>query len=108
MRGSTRELVRPPILIAIGLTAAAVGAFSLSARGGDLAPPEDLVRLERRVGLRVAHVRDEGPVGSAERKLYLEAQQDDANGEQALKARNYDQARSYFQHANGLLDQLGK
>ncbi len=102
-------LTRIPIWIAIASAAAIVlMAFSVPARAGDPAPPDDLVRLERQVGLRVAHVRDEGPVGSEERKLYLEAQQDDANGEQALKARDYGHAMSYFKHANALLDQLGK
>ncbi len=110
MRASTSEPVRPPILIliAIALAVVAAMAFVTPAHGGDLAPPQDLTRLERLVGLRVAHVRDEDPVASADRKLYLQAQQDDANGEQALKTRNYGQAMSYFQHANALLDQLGK
>ena len=37
---------------------------------------------------------------------YLQAQQDDALGEQALKARDYDKAMSYFRQANGALDAL--
>ncbi len=101
-------LPRWPILVAIASAIAmALIASSRPARCGDLAPPADLVRIERLVGLRIAHARDQD-LGSEERKSLLQAQQDDALGEQALKARDYDKAMSYFQQANGALDALGK
>jgi len=81
-------------------------ASSRPARCGDSGPPADLVRLERLVGLRVAHARDQDLGGAEERKSYLQAQQDDALGEQALEARDYDKAMSYFRQASGALDAL--
>jgi len=101
-----KGLARWPILIAIASAVAmALITSPAPARSGDSGPPADLVRIERLVGLRIAHARDQD-LGSEERKSLLQAQQDDALGEQALKARDYDKAMSYFQQANGALDAL--
>ena len=101
-------MARWPILVAIASAVAmALTVSPAPARAGDPAPPADLVRLERLVGLRVAHARDQD-LGSEERKSLLQAQQDDALGEQALQARDYDKAMSYFQQANGALDRISK
>ena len=100
-------LARLPRLLAIASAVAmALVASSRPARSGDSGPPADLVRLERLVGLRVAHARDQDLAGAEDRKSYLQAQQDDALGEQALKARDYDKAMSYFRQASGALDAL--
>ena len=101
-------LARWPILIAIAAAVAmALITLPAPAHCGDPAPPPDLVRIERLVGLRIAHARDQD-LGSEERESLLQAQQDDALGEQALKARDYDKAMSYFQQANVALDRIGK
>src|ERR1700674_2386744 len=101
--GFMTGLARWPIVVSVAM---ALMVSSAPARAGDSAPPADLVRIERLVGLRVAHVRDQDLAGSEDRKSFLKAQQDDALGEQALRARDYDKAMSYFQHANGALDAL--
>ena len=107
--GFMRGLARLPMLLAIGPAAAmALIVSSRPARSGDSGPPADLVRLERLVGLRVAHARDQDLTGAEDRKSYLQAQQDDALGEQALKACDYDKAMSYFQQASGALDRISK
>ncbi len=77
------------------------------AGSNDNPPPGALVRLERTIGLRVAHARDAGVVDPDKRKLYLEAQEYDGKGEQALRTGDYGEARSDFLHAGQLLDTLG-
>jgi hypothetical protein len=91
----------------IAAVLAAVLVVGAPARAAESKPPEELVRLERTVGLRVAHVRDEGPVEAEKRKLFLQAQQDDEYGEAALQAADYAKAESLFRRAGDLLDQLG-
>ncbi len=100
-------VARLPMLLAIASAVAmALMASSRPARSGDSGPPADLTRLERLVGLRVAHARDQDLAGAEDRKSLLQAQQDDALGEQALKARDYDKAMSYFRQASGALHAL--
>jgi hypothetical protein len=102
--GFMTGLARWPILMAIAI---ALTASSVPARCQDTAPPADLVQLERLVGLRIAHARDED-LGPDERKSLLQAQQDDALGEQALQGRDYVKATSYFRQANGALDKISQ
>ena len=87
---------------ALGLLA----AFAMLGAQPDSKPPDDLVRLERQVGLRAAHVRDSGPIDPAERELLSEAEQNDLKGEAALKAGDYPSARQYFNRAMELLGKL--
>jgi hypothetical protein len=84
-----------------------LGGSGLAGEQAQIGPPARLVQLEQRIGLRVAHARDEGPVEPDKRKLFLEAEQNDARGEQSLKARDYHQAEDYFTRAGRLLDRLG-
>jgi hypothetical protein len=99
--------MRSCAVLTLILFAMAIAAASPGADSPGVSPPPDLVRLEREVGLKVAHARDEGPVEPEKRKLLFEAQQSEFKGEQALKAGDYDSARDYFEHADDALKKLG-
>ena len=70
-------------------------------------PPEDLVRLERSVSLRIAHARDEGPASMDQLKKIRDAQQADLEGESALKSGDYKSASAHFVKAGEILHEIG-
>jgi hypothetical protein len=85
------------------LTAVGVGG----ARAGDSGPSPTLVKLEREIGLRIAHARDVGPVEPDRRRMLLEAQRYDAAGEDAISAGDYKSAEDDFARARRLLERIG-
>jgi hypothetical protein len=85
-------------------------AVMLAASGASLAfageTPAGLIALEREVSLKIAHVRDEGPVDPAKRALLSEAEQLDQKGEQEISAAKYQDASRDLLAANKILDGL--
>ncbi len=70
-------------------------------------PPPDLLQLEREVALKMAHAHDLGFVQPDQVKRLSDAHQIDLEGEQALKAGNYDEAERDFLKTKVLLHDLG-
>lgn len=97
-----REWLRAILLLGF-VTALGVGG----AEAGEPGPPPTLVKLEREIGLRIAHARDVGPVEPDRRRTLLEAQRYDAEGERALGADDYKSAEDNFLHAQRLLERIG-
>jgi hypothetical protein len=97
-----REWSRATLLLCF-LTALGVGG----ARAAESGPSPALVKLEREIGLRIAHAREVGPVEPDWRRKLLEAQQYDAAGERALGAGDYKSAEDSFLHARRLLERIG-
>jgi hypothetical protein len=86
---------------------AVIAMLALAGADSGPSPPPELIKLERAVDLRVAHVRIEGPVDAPSRKLLSEAEQLDLKGEDALKAGDYAGARDLFNRANETLGRIG-
>ena len=74
--------------------------------GAGSAPP-DVVSLEREVSLRLAHVRDEGPVDDAKRAQLSKAAQLEQTSEAAISKGDYKTAESDLLAAKTILDNLG-
>ena len=73
----------------------------------DAAPvPPDLVKLEKLVGLELAHVRDTGPIDDAKRKKLFNAKQLEQKGEEAIKSGDYKSAEDNLLQARVILRQL--
>jgi hypothetical protein len=68
--------------------------------------PPGLIALEREVSLKIAHVRDEGPVDPAKRGMLSEAERLDQEGEQEIAAAKYQDASRDLLAANKILDDL--
>jgi hypothetical protein len=85
-------------------------ALMLAASGPPVAfagdTPAGLVSLEREVSLKIAHVRDEGPVDPAKRAMLSEAERLDQKGEQEMAAAKYQDASRDLLAANKILDGL--
>jgi hypothetical protein len=73
----------------------------------DAAPvPPDLVKLEKLVGLELAHVRDIGPTEPAKRKMLSDARALDQQAEDSIKAGDFQSAEQNLLKARVLLRQL--
>jgi hypothetical protein len=68
--------------------------------------PPDLVKLEKLVGLELAHVRDAGPTDPAKRKLLSDARDLDQQAEDSIKAGDFQSAEQNLLKARVLLRQL--
>jgi len=68
--------------------------------------PPDVVSLEREVSLRLAHVRDEGPVDDAKRAQLSKAAQLEQTSEAAIAKGDYKTAESDLLAAKTILDNL--
>lgn len=79
-------------------------AMPLIAIAGDT--PAGLLALEREVSLKIAHVRDEGPVDPAKRALLTEAERLDRKGEQEIATADYQGASRDLLAANKILGSL--
>lgn len=89
------------IVALVTLIATARGAWPGS-------PPEDLLKLEKLVSLELAHVRDAGPTDSVRREQLFEAHQLDRQGEDAIKAGNYQSAEESLLKARVILRRLAE
>jgi hypothetical protein len=69
--------------------------------------PPDLVNLDREVSLRLAHVRDQGPVENVKRQQLSQAADLQQKSEKAIAAGDYKSARSDLLAAKTILDNLG-
>jgi hypothetical protein len=67
------------------------------------APPADLIKLERQVALKIAHVRLIGPTNAVDLKQLGLAQSAQFDGEKALSAGNYQKAEQGFLRANVII-----
>ncbi len=98
--------MRPPLhptrLLAIVLTV----PLSVAHPIGASTVPADLAKLEKLVGLELAHVRDAGPTNPAKRKMLFDARQLDQQAEDSIKAGNYKSAEENLLKARVLLRQL--
>ncbi|HKM98985.1 MAG TPA: hypothetical protein VJX23_00610 [Candidatus Binataceae bacterium] len=95
-------------LRAFGLVASASVFIAAVVIAGDAAQkPPALASLERVVSLKLAHVRDEGPVDPDQRAQLLQAQQLDVKAEHAIATGNYDAAQDDLVQANAILGRLG-
>jgi hypothetical protein len=68
--------------------------------------PPDLAKLEKLVGLELAHVRDAGPTDPAKRKMLFYARQLDQHAEDSIKSGDYKSAEENLLKARVLLRQL--
>ena len=68
--------------------------------------PPDLVKLEKLVGLELAHVRDAGPTEPAKRKILSDARELDKQAEDSIKAGDFQSAEQNLLKARVLLRQL--
>lgn len=91
------------ILLPAMLLLCAVGRADAAAP----APP-DLVKLEKLVGLELAHVRDAGPTEPAKRKMLSDARGLDQQAEDSIKAGDYNSAEENLLKARVLLRQLNE
>jgi hypothetical protein len=96
---SSRRRITAPTL---ALVLAVIGP--LVAFAGET--PAGLVALEREVSLKIAHVRDEGPVDAGKRALLSQAEQLDQKGEQEIATADYQAASRDLLAANKILDGL--
>ena len=94
------HLILAAALAAIGATAAISDPLIAGS------PPPDLVKLERQVSLELAHVRDNGPIDDARRKLLFNARQLEQKGEDAIKSGDYRSAEDSLLQARVILRQL--
>jgi hypothetical protein len=87
---------------------AATAAFAIltEACAALAAPPPELVNLERRVSLELAHVRDNGPTDPVKRQQLFDASQLEQKGEVAIKAGDYKSAEDSLEKAHAILQQL--
>ena len=88
---------------------AAIGALAIfieASRAIAASPSPELVSLERQVSLELAHVRDSGPTGSAQRKQLFEASQLEQKGEAAIKSGDYKSAEDSLLKAQAILRQF--
>lgn len=67
------------------------------------APPADLIKLERQVALKIAHIRLNGPTSAADLKQLGLAQSAQLDGERALSAGDYQKAERNFLRANVII-----
>ena len=72
------------------------------------APPADLIKLERQVALKIAHVRVEGPTNAADLKQLGLAQRAQLDGEKALATGDYQKAEQNFLRANVIVTAIGE
>jgi len=70
--------------------------------------PSDVVGLEREVSLRLAHVRDQGPVDAAKREQLSKAAGLEQESEAAISRHDYKTAESDLLAAKTILDNLGE
>ncbi|MGO9602275.1 MAG: hypothetical protein ACLQAT_02520 [Candidatus Binataceae bacterium] len=95
-------------LCAFALVACASVFMAAAVNAGDASQkPPALASLEREVSLKLAHVRDEGPVDPDRRDQLLQAQQLDAKAEHAIATGDYDAAQDDLVQANAILGRLG-
>jgi hypothetical protein len=76
------------------------------ARAGSPPPPE-IVNLDREVSLRLAHVRDQGPVEDTKRHQLSQAADLEQKSEKEIAAGDYKDAESDLLAAKTILDNLG-
>ena len=69
-------------------------------------PPPELVELERKVSLQLAHVRDSGPTDPVKRQQLFDANQLEQKGEAQIKSGDYKSAEDSLIRARTLLLQL--
>jgi hypothetical protein len=69
-------------------------------------PSPDLVELERRVSLQLAHVRDSGPTDPVKRQQLFDASQLEQKGEAEIKSGDYKSAEDSLLRARTILRQL--
>jgi len=84
------------------------GAIAMLAGGAVAAgpPPDDLVKLERRVSLELAHVRDAGPTDPDRRQQLADANRLDREGEDAIKSGDFQTAYDRLHRADAILVRL--
>jgi len=70
-------------------------------------PSPELKALERKVSLKLAHLRDEGPTDPGLRAQLHDAQQLDMDAEKALAAGDYNTAEDKLVKANAVLGRIG-
>ncbi len=90
----------------IGLIALALPALVAIAQ--TKTPPAELTTLERQVSLKIAHVRIKGPTNAADLKQLGQAQRAQFEGEQAIKAGDYEKAERAFLRANVLISAINE
>jgi hypothetical protein len=69
-------------------------------------PSPELVNLERKVSLQLAHVRDSGPTDPDKRKQLFDASQLEQKGEAAIESGDYKSAEDSLLKAQTILRQL--
>jgi hypothetical protein len=69
-------------------------------------PPPELVELERKVSLQLAHVRDSGPTDPVKRQQLFDANQLEQKGEAQIKSGDYKSAEDSLIRARTILLQL--
>lgn len=72
------------------------------------APPAELTTLERKVSLKIAHVRIKGPTSDADLKQLGRAQRAQFEGEKAIAAGDYKKAEQDFLRANVLISAINE
>jgi hypothetical protein len=106
-KAERRSCGRSGVVWSIGLLLAIIAP----ARQGfaqTAAPPSGLVSLEKKVSLKIAHVRIKGPTNAAEIKQLTQAEQIAALGEKAMAAGDYRGAEQDFLRANVIISVIGK
>jgi len=92
------------ITIAV-LLALLIGAVAMAQQ--PVPPSPELVKLEREVSLKLAHVRDLGPTDIDQRAKLTEAHELDVTAERAIAAGDYRTAEDNLVKANAILARLG-
>src|SRR5262249_54009499 len=86
---------------------AAAGMLAIAGVTLAASPPPQVVGLEREVSLRLAHVRDLGPIDDSKRKQLAEAASLEQKSEKEIAAGDYKGAESDLLAAKTILDNLG-
>src|SRR5579885_1683534 len=102
----TRTSLRAVVGLALLLFVGAAGC-SRNGGGGEKGPQAELRQLERKVSLKLAHLRDQGPTDPAMRERLHQAQELDLKAEQAIAAGDYAAAEDALVKANAILGRIG-
>jgi hypothetical protein len=104
--------VHPYFDVRVWLTAACVCALVIAVISPALAqtspPPAELTSLEKKVSLKIAHVRIKGPTNAADLKQLGLAQRAQFDGEKAIASGDYKKAEQDFLRANVLISAISE
>ena len=94
------------LIVRLVIASFVLAAISACHREAQTSTPPNIVRLEREVALKLAYVRDRGPIDPAARQRLAAAHDADIEAEQEISARNFNAAETNLLKAQSLLREI--